>query len=153
MSVFIFVLGLLTLQGFCSTNHTELATAMVPRGKIFEIYGRDYIVKTPQGTKIEIEFSLDGNFKQASGKNLNLGDNLEPGFGLISLSTVAQKIQDPGIKPKGHWKLELDKELGWIYELNSLYVISAKDGKVLKTFPSSAENISVGISPNYRQNP
>lgn len=102
---------------------------MVPRGRLDEHIGRDVIIKTSAGTKIAIGFSRAGDLKEAKGRNLNAGDELEPGEGLISLSSAAQKL--PKKDFKGHWILERDKELGWIYEIESR-IISARSGSILK---------------------
>jgi hypothetical protein len=108
---------------------------MVPRGKVIETYGRDFIVKTPAGTKINIEFNLNGKFQEASGKNLDKGDNLEPGDGLLSLSTAAQSLQKEGLSPNGFWNLEEDSKLGWIYEFESA-LVDATSGKIVKIIQS-----------------
>ena len=121
----------LTSSAF-ATIHEGVAVSMVPHGRMIETFGRDYIIKTPAGTKIEIQFMLDGKFKEASGKNLNKGDDLEPGEGLISLSSAARLIQSIGMKPEGFWHLEKDKTHGWIYEVNGQHLVDAKKGKIIK---------------------
>jgi hypothetical protein len=112
-------------------SSVELALSMVPKSKIFENHGRIYILKTLAGTKIGIEFKLDGNFKEASGINLNRGDEFEPGEGLISLSTAAHSLTKTGIRPEGSWLLENDEKLGWIYDLQGT-IINAKNGQMIK---------------------
>jgi hypothetical protein len=109
----------------------KIALSMVPRGKLVDTIGRDYIIKTPAGTKIEIEFKRSGKFDEAKGQNLNKGDELEPGEGLISLSSAAQILNATGKKPEGHWRLEEDPDLGWIYELK-MTIIHAKTGKIIQ---------------------
>jgi hypothetical protein len=109
----------------------DIAVSMVPRGKVIETFGRNFTVRTLSGSKITVEFYLDGKFKEASGKNLNQGDELEPGEGLICLSTAARKLNQSGTKPKGYWTLEEDKTMGWIYVLGDT-IIDAKTGKILK---------------------
>lgn len=109
----------------------ELAVSMVPRGKVVEHFGRDFIVKTKAGTKIGIEFTRMGKFEEARGLNLNKGDELEPGEGLISLSSAAHKLVTLGFKPEGLWNLDEDKELGWIYEFQTV-IVNAKTGEVIK---------------------
>ncbi len=108
----------------------DIAASMVPRGKIFEQIGRDFIIKTIAGTKIEIAFNRTGHLQRAKGRNLNKGDELEPGEGLISLGSAAHFASTSGKKPEGPWILENDKKLGWIYEFDHV-LISAKDGKLL----------------------
>lgn len=111
----------------------DLATSMVPKGKLFEQIGRDYIIKTSAGTKIEIEFNRKGHFQKAKGRNLNKGDELEPGEGLLSLGSAAQiAFKMRKIRPEGPWILENVKQWGWIYEFNQT-LISAKDGKMIET--------------------
>jgi len=110
----------------------DIASSMVPRGKIFEQIGRDFIIKTTAGTKIEIAFNRTGHLQKAKGRNLNKGDELEPGEGLISLGTAARIASASGKKPEGPWILENDKKLGWIYEFDNV-LISAKDGKFVTT--------------------
>lgn len=104
---------------------------MVPKSKLFENHGRVLILKTMAGTKIDIEFKLNGDFKEAFGVNLNRGDDFEPGDGLISLSSAAQKLLTKGVKPEGAWILENDDQLGWIYDLQGT-IISAKNGRFIK---------------------
>ncbi len=112
-----------------------IATSMVPRGLVVEINGRDFIVKTQAGTKVVIEFRRNGKFIEASGKNLNQGDEIEPGDGLISLSSAAQAISTVSKVHKGYWTLEEDNELGWIYEFEEA-IVSAKNGKLIKRMSS-----------------
>ena len=110
----------------------EVALSMVPRGKLVESIGRDFIIKTTAGTKIGIEFTRDGKLEEAAGVNLDKGDELEPGDGLLSLSSVARKLQETGMRPQGHWMLEQDKEMGWVYEFQGK-IVSAKTGKIIKS--------------------
>jgi hypothetical protein len=123
--------GLIFQSAFCLTP--EKALSMVPRGKLIDQSGRDFIVKTAAGTKIEIEFKRDENFQEAKGNNLNRGDELEPGEGLLSLSTAAQALNKKGISPQGYWVLDQDEKLGWVYEFENT-LISAKSGIILKSF-------------------
>lgn len=135
------LLFLLILTGPVSAS-VDHAVSMVPKGKLFDFINRDFDIRTKAGTTIEIEFGRDGKLKQASGKNLNKGDELEPGEGLISLSTIAQKLGTSGSKPEGYWLLEEDPELGWIYEIDNK-LISAKSGKLLRTLETKAsQNLS-----------
>lgn len=121
----------------------DVALSMVPRGKLIEQAGRDFIVKTPAGTKIGVEFRRDGKFEEAKGFNLNKGDELEPGEGLISLSTAAQSLVSKGIVPNGLWVLDQDEKLGWVYEFENT-IVDAKTGKIinelaLQTPPKAAK--------------
>jgi hypothetical protein len=109
----------------------EIALSMVPRGKLVDNFGRNFTVKTLAGTKINIEFKLDGKFDEARGLNLNKGDELEPGEGLISLSTAAQKLSQLGAKPQGYWHLEEDQKLGWVYEFEDK-LVNARSGEIIK---------------------
>lgn len=109
---------------------TDIALSMVPRGKLVETIGRDFVIKTPAGTKIGIEFTRDGRLEEAKGVNLNKGDELEPGDGLLSLSSVAQILQSTGFRPQGYWMLEQDKNMGWIYEFEGK-IVNAKTGKII----------------------
>jgi hypothetical protein len=108
---------------------SEEAQSMVPKGKLVEDNGREFLIKTAMGTKVVIEFHRNGSFQEASGKNLNQGDDLEPGDGLISLSSAAQKFQSSS--PRGYWTLEKDQILGWFYEFD-LGIVDAKSGKLLE---------------------
>ncbi len=114
----------------CVFAATDIALSMVPRGKLVETIGRDFVIKTPAGTKIGIEFTRDGRLEEAKGVNLNKGDELEPGDGLLSLSSVAQILQSTGFKPQGYWMLEQDKDMGWIYEFEGK-IVNAKTGKII----------------------
>lgn len=116
---------------------TELATSMVPKGRVIETWGRDFIVRSRNGTNIGIAFTLDGKFKEASGKNLNKGDELEPGDGLISLSSAAQLLNKKGLRPEGYWIIEKDEKHGWIYEFDKA-VINARTGEIIKLNLTSA---------------
>lgn len=127
--IYIFFL-LISISCFSSS---ETALQMVPHGKIFEEQGRDLILKTLSGTKIRIEFKRDGAFEEAKGMNLNLGDEFEPGEGLISLGSAAKEVTKKiGLKPQGHWRLSKDNKLDWIYELGS-EVINAKTGELISS--------------------
>lgn len=122
-----------------SLASVDIAKSMVPRGKLAEKLGRDVIIKTRAGTKIDIEFTRDGKFEEAFGKNLNKGDELEPGEGLISLSSVAQLIKKAGHSPEGYWMLEKDPTMGWIYEVNGI-IVSARSGEILRNFNETAHS-------------
>jgi len=108
----------------------DLALSMVPRGKLMDQSGRDFVIKTGAGTKIGIEFERNGKFQEAKGNNLNRGDELEPGEGLISLSTAAQSLAKKGIVPQGHWVLDKDPKHGWVYEFENT-LINARNGEVI----------------------
>ena len=123
-------LFLVAIYSFAYAGSPEVALSMVPRGKVVDTIGRDYRVKTFAGTKIELEFKRNGILEEAKGMNLNKGDDLEPGYGLISLSSAAQILQSMGKKPQGVWLLENDEKMGWIYEFQGT-IISAKDGSIL----------------------
>lgn len=125
---------ILLLFGSLSYAATDVATSMVPRGKVIETYGREYIVKTKAGTKVEIEFSLDGKFQEAFGKNLNKGDDFEPGEGLLSLTSVARFLHEKGHKAEGYWTIEKDEKLGWVYEFDG-FLMNAKTGEIIRTYP------------------
>ena len=123
-----------------------VALSMVPRGKLDIQQGRDFTIKSLAGTKIKIEFRRSGTFEEASGDNLNKGDELEPGEGMISLSSAAQKLQEKGIKPEGHWSLEQDPKFGWIYEMNHQHIIDAKTGKSIND-TDSLKTVQLDASP------
>jgi hypothetical protein len=136
--IFLFLV-LLSLNAYSSQNIIEsTVVAMVPRGRIVEREGRDFNVKTHAGTKIKVQFLRNGDLDEASGINLNKGDDFEPGHGLVSLGTAAKNLDQLGHKVQGLWKLEKDPELGWIYEINRMTddedaraMIDAKTGKVI----------------------
>ncbi len=123
-------LFLIAIFPFAYAGSPDVAISMVPRGKVVDTIGRDYRVRTIAGTKIELEFKRNGILEEAKGMNLNKGDDLEPGYGLISLSSAAQILQSMGKKPQGLWLLEKDEKMGWIYEFQGT-IISAKDGSIL----------------------
>jgi hypothetical protein len=108
----------------------SVALSMVPRGRLVEQVGRDFVIKTGAGTKIGIEFKRNGRFEEAKGSNLNMGDELEPGDGLISLSSAAHALAAKGIRPQGHWHLDLDDSHGWVYEFENT-LVNAKTGKII----------------------
>lgn len=123
-------LSFVAMYSFAYAGSPDIAISMVPRGRVVDTIGRDYRVKTFAGTKIELEFKRNGILEEAKGMNLNKGDDLEPGYGLISLSSAAQILQGMGKKPQGLWSLEHDEKMGWIYEFQGT-IISAKDGSIL----------------------
>ncbi|HXH76144.1 MAG TPA: PepSY domain-containing protein [Bacteriovoracaceae bacterium] len=122
------------------------ALTMVPKGRIVLINFREVTLKTESGTKVELEFERQGTLQEASGLNLNRGDEFEPGQGLMSLSSVAQKVTKAGHPIKGEWKLEKDDQYGWVYELAEdkddqkvYHIVNAKTGKLINSVdvPSS----------------
>ena len=139
------ILALLSLSSEAAVPES-IALSMVPRGKVDLQQGRDFTIKSLAGTKIKIEFRRNGKFEEASGDNLNKGDELEPGEGMISLSSAAQKLQEKGIKPEGHWSLEQDPKFGWIYEVNHQHLIDAKSGKTIND-TGSLKTVQLGTSP------
>lgn len=119
----------LLLYGYTFASE-DISLSMVPHGKIFEARGRTFILKSKGGSKIQIRYNLDGSFKDASGLDLSRGDELEPGEGLLSLSTAAQIITKFVGPPKGFWILEKDKSHGWIYDIHGT-LVDAKKGKLI----------------------
>jgi hypothetical protein len=95
----------------------KTALSMIPKGKLIARIAREYIIKTEAGTKIKLEFERNGKFEEASGLNLNRGDEFEPGMGLISLGTAARSLAGTGHDVKGDWNLEKDSTHGWVYEM------------------------------------
>lgn len=134
------ILILMILPLFAIGKATEeLVKSMVPQGKIISMKKNDFIVKTPAGTQIELEFERDGSLDEASGENLTKGDLLEPGQGLINLGSAVQTVELQGHKVAGEWSLEKDSKLGWIYEFEGVrgnqemeYTVDAKKGQLLK---------------------
>lgn len=120
----------------------EIALSMIPRGRLEEQSGRDFIIKTLAGTKIGVEFQRSGKFEEAKGYNLNKGDELEPGEGLISLSTAARSLVSKGIVPKGQWVLDRDEKLGWVYEFENT-IVDAKTGKIVSELELQASSSAV----------
>lgn len=114
-----------------TTAEEDLARSMVPRGKVFENFGRHYVVRTKKGTNIHIRFDLHGKFSSAFGRELNRGDEFEPGEGLISLSSVARMLNERGTPPEGFWLLENDTIHGWVYELNGS-VVQAATSRIIR---------------------
>lgn len=113
-----------------------ISLSMVPHGKLFETRGRTFILKSKGGSKIQIRYNLDGSFKDASGIDLNRGDELEPGDGLVSLSTIAKELGRLGSEPRGFWILEKDIKLGWIYDIQGT-LVDAKTGKIISRVSES----------------
>ncbi len=116
----------------------QISLSMVPRGKIVEKERRYYKIKTRSGTRISVELYRNGNLEEASGRNLNGGDDFEPGQGLISLSTAAKFAIIPGTQLNGRWILDEDKKLGWIYEFygeqkgtDLEILVNARTGKMI----------------------
>ena len=137
--------AIISISAHAAVSET-VALSMVPRGKMDLQQGRDFTIKSLAGTKIKIEFRRTGTFEEASGDNLNKGDELEPGEGMISLSSAAKKLQESGIKPEGHWSLEKDPKYGWIYEVNHQHIIDAKTGKSIND-TDSLKTVQLDASP------
>lgn len=125
---------MMLLSNWALASNTGMALSMIPKGKLVEQVGRDFIIKTEAGTKIHVEFKRNGNFEEAKGYNLNKGDDLEPGEGLISLSSAAHVLVKKGIVPQGAWHLDQDEKLGWVYEMENT-LINAKTGKIISAEP------------------
>lgn len=121
---------LILLLSFNLYASSEMAIQMIPNAKVYELQGRDIILKTLSGTKVRVEFQRNGELEEAKGMNLNRGDEFEPGDGLISLGTAAKHLGKRGISPEGNWRLSKDKEFGWIYEFGK-NLVNAKSGDVL----------------------
>jgi hypothetical protein len=116
------------------------ALSMVPKGEFMERGLREITVKTQAGTKIKIDFLRQGQFKKASGLNLNRGDEFEPGQGLLSLGSVAQSLALRGHQVRGEWNLEKDQQDEWLYELveeavgeKTYHFIHARNGKLMES--------------------
>lgn len=145
--------SLISLKTMASLNTESEALTMVPKGKIISNQLREYTLKTTSGTKIKLEFELSGKFQEASGINLNKGDEFEPGHGLLSLSTVAKKLVKRGRKVKGDWNLEKDPLYGWIYEIavdndgETIFdLIEAKNGSFFNLNAGSAPKAQMTTS-------
>ncbi len=121
---------ILAFTGLFSYASEDIAKTMVPRGKVFEAFGRHYVIRTKKGTNIHVRFDLHGNFSHAFGRELNRGDEFEPGDGLLSLGTIARKLREKGFSPDGFWTIEKDIKKGWIYEIGEK-IINAKTSDVL----------------------
>ena len=131
----------ISLLGTCFSAIEDLESAalsMVPRGIMAFKTTREFMVRTKGGTRIKVEFERNGNFQEASGLNLNKGDEFEPGLGLLSLSSAAQGLSSQGFKLAGDWNLEKDETHGWIYEMAVLEqdeiqfkLIKASSGEVI----------------------
>lgn len=131
---------LVSASAFASIRFEDKALTMVPKGQIFQNNFREVVVRTTTGTKIKLEFDRNGTLQEASGLNLNRGDEFEPGIGLITLSTAAHKVVKSGHKVRGDWNLEKDFQWGWVYELieeehdrKIFHIVNAKTGKLLKS--------------------
>lgn len=132
------VLALISFSWAYKADTDSISTSMVPRGKIIEKEGRDFWIKTRAGTKVQIELYRNGNLEEASGKNLNRGDEFEPGQGLVSLATAAKAAVIPGTILKQRWKLDFDEKLGWVYEFEGEHkgvdrdiLVDAKRGEII----------------------
>jgi len=124
---------------FADESIESTALSMIPRGKISRNKAPTFIIKTLAGTEVELAFKKDGKFKTAKGSNLGLGDDCEPGMGLISLSSAARGLNEFGHKVLGKWKLNKDSNHGWVYELNAahtqevIHLVNAASGHFIGT--------------------
>ncbi len=125
------LLFVLTFTALISYASEDIARTMVPRGKVFESFGRHFVVRTKEGTNIHVRFDLQGKFCHAFGRELNRGDEFEPGNGLLSLGTIARKLKEKGLSPEGFWTIEKDRKRGWIYEISGK-MINASTSEILR---------------------
>ncbi len=112
----------------------------VPGGKIVEQSKIDIKIKTKAGTNIEIGIDDDGEMEEASGTAAHKGDEFEPGNKLVSLKVAVDNLVKAGKTVQGEWIFEENEEGEWIYDIEGEenkkpvdYIVSAKDGKLLKT--------------------
>ena len=113
---------------------------LVPGGKIVEKTKIDIKIKTKAGTNIEIGIDDDGEMEEASGSAAHKGDEFEPGNKLVSLKVAVDNLVKAGKAVQGEWTFEKSEEGEWIYDIEGEenkkpvdYIVSAKDGKLLKT--------------------
>lgn len=134
-SIFVGLL-LLASSGHAKTDYTKL----VPGGKVLEQSKIDIKIKTKAGTHIEIGIDDDGEMEEASGSAAHKGDEFEPGNKLVSLKVAVENLVKAGKSVQGEWIFEENEEGEWIYDIEGEenkkpvdYIVSAKDGKLLKT--------------------
>jgi uncharacterized membrane protein YkoI len=118
--------------------HKE-AEQLIPAGKIVKVKSDEKKIQTPAGTIVEIEYSMTGEFKEASGDAALGGDVLEPAGGLLSLKAATEAMKTAGKNISGDWSLEKSFVHGWVYEFEGFennvkmdYLLDAKTGKILK---------------------
>ncbi len=110
----------------------------VPNGKLLQSEGKEYKIQTPEGSVVEVELNRKGELDEASG-DLAEKDVFVPGQGLLALDQALNAVKEQGKSPSGEWSLEYSMIRGWYYEFNEKlngqeieYLVSAKDGKILK---------------------
>ena len=88
---------------------------------------------------MEIEYTMTGEFKEASGDAVLAGDVLEIGGGLLSLKAATDVMKNAGKTISGDWSLEKSFVHGWVYEFEGFennakmdYLVDAKTGKLIK---------------------
>ena len=111
----------------------------VPEGTLVKEKVDELKVKTKAGTTIEIEFTSDGSFKEASGDAAVSGDIFIPGMKLLSLKEASDALVKLGKLPSGEWNLEKGFLSDWTYEFEGKdndrkmeYKLDAKTGQLLK---------------------
>lgn len=112
---------------------------IIPDGKVVEVKKHEKKIETPAGTIVEIEYTMTGEFKEASGDAVLAGDVLEIGGGLLSLKAATDVMKNAGKTISGDWSLEKSFVHGWVYEFEGFennakmdYLVDAKTGKLIK---------------------
>lgn len=89
---------------------------IIPDGKVVEVKKHEKKIETPAGTIVEIEYTMTGEFKEASDVMKNAGKTIS-----------------------GDWSLEKSFVHGWVYEFEGFennakmdYLVDAKTGKLIK---------------------
>lgn len=117
----------------------DKALSYVPGGVVVLEKADEVKVRTVNGTIVEIEFDIVGNFDEASGDNVDL-DQLTPENGVMSLADAVNAIKALGKTPVGEWSLDKSALKGLHYDFEGFengvkfdYELDAKNGSLISS--------------------
>lgn len=136
--IILFTSLILSAAAFAAPKSAD-ALKFVPGGEVLSSKNNEFIVKTKQGTQVEVELNNDGTLDEASG-NLAQKDEFVPGMGLLSLADAVKAMKKAGKEVQGEWSLDKDMLRDWEYEFEGFengksfeYTMNAKTGELVKS--------------------
>lgn len=115
------------------------ALKYVANGKVVAQEHDEIKIQTPNGGIIEVEFTNQGAFEEASGKDAS-ADSFTPPNDLVPLSQALAGLKKAGKEASGDWSLDYSRNTGWYYEFEGFennqemeYIVDAKTGKFLSS--------------------
>jgi len=126
----------LSLSSIAAKNADPLQ--FVPGGQVVQVKLGEYLVKTPNGTNVELEFTSIGNLDEAEGDFIEK-DVFIPGPGLKTLKEIETLVKGLGYTPTGDWSFDTQILGRKIYEVDAMkdnlkweLTIDATDGSIIK---------------------